>query len=471
MVYLVGIMVSALWLGRGPAILGVVLSVALFDFCFVPPQWTFAVAETEYIFTFLVMLGTGLLISHLASLVGLQAEAARNREHRTAALYALSRELAIVEDIQEIVHVITRNASEAFAAQVSLHLADPQGRLVLRGASPGGFQPPERDYAVAQWVLTHGQKAGLGTGTLTGTDMLFVPLAVSQKTLGVLGILPQGKNQLADPEQVRLLEASAGQAAAALERAHLAHEAEQVRLQVEAERMRNSLLSAVSHDLRTPLAAIAGASSTLLEGDGFIDGATRRELLQTVYDESDRLSHLVGNLLEATRLEGGALTLRREWQSLEEIVGAVLHRMNTLLRHHTVDVQLSPHLPLVLADGALLQEVFANLLDNARKYTPAGTTIEVTAIRQEEEVLVEIADRGPGFPAGSEGKLFEKFYRLESTRHRSGVGLGLTICKGIVELHGGRISASNREGGGAVFRFSLPRGGDPPNLSEAEAAA
>src|SRR5262249_11319987 len=465
MVYVAGIMVTALWLGRGPSIFASLLSVAAFDFCFVPPQWTFAVTDAEYVLTFIMMLITGLLISHLTWLVRQQADGARQREHRTAALYALSRELAIVEDLQEVVQAVTRTTADAFSARVCLFLPDALGRPTMRGSSPPGDAPGDRDIGVAQWVLVHGQKAGLGTATLTGTDMLFVPLTVSQKTLGVMGVKPQERALFADPEQVRLVEAFAGQAGAALERAHLAGEAEQVRLQVEAERMRNALLSAVSHDLRTPLAAIAGASSTLLESDNRVDGPTRDELLQSIYDESERLNQLVGNLLETTRLEGGGLTLQREWQSLEEIVGAVLHRMAKLLRQHPVTLDLPADLPLVFADGALLQEVFANLLDNARKYTPAGTPIDIRAFRQQDRVVVEVAARGPGFPPGSETQIFEKFYRSDSARQRSGVGLGLTICKSIVELHGGQISARTREGGGAVFRFSLPLGGEPPRLA------
>jgi len=218
--------------------------------------------------------------------------------------------------------------------------------------------------------------------------------------------------------------------------------------------LRNSLLSAVSHDLRTPLAAIAGASSTLVESDAELDQATRRELAESIYDESERLNRLVANLLDMTRLEGGAIAVRKEWQPIEEIIGAVLHRLTRQLRHFVVDMHLDPDLPLVPIDDLLIQQVLMNLLENAIRFAPAGSTIDLSATAGENEVKVEVADRGPGLKPGDEQRVFEKFYRAAGDGSPSGAGLGLAICRGIVELHAGRIWAENRPEGGAAF--SLP---------------
>ena len=240
-------------------------------------------------------------------------------------------------------------------------------------------------------------------------------------------------------------------------------------MQIEAERLRNSLLSAVSHDLRTPLAAIAGASSTLVESDATLDHAARHELAESIYEESERLSRLVANLLDMTRLEGGAMSIRKEWQSIEETVGVVLNRLARQLREHRVETRLDPELPLVPLDELLIQQVLMNLLENALQFAPVGSPIELTAYAGEKEVTISVADRGPGFSPGDEKRVFEKFYRGKVPHgSRSGAGLGLAICRGVVELHGGRIWAENRVGGGAVIRFALPLAGKPPEVALAE---
>jgi two-component system sensor histidine kinase KdpD len=463
MVYLLGVVAVSLWLGQGPSILASFLSVAAFDFFFVPPLLTFAVEDTQYLLTFAVMLVTGLTISTLTARVRLQAEAARRREHRTAALYLLSRDLAAVESVAEIVQAVVRHASSAFDAQVAVLLPDGSKRLEVYPVLAGGFAPAEKDRGVAQWAYDHGQKAGQGTSTLPGADAHYLPLAVSGAAVGVLGVRTTGSDRHLEPDQEHLLEAFAGQAAVALERAKLSSESEQVRLQVERERLRNSLLSAVSHDLRTPLAAIAGASSTLLDGGSSLDPNSRQELLQSISDEVESLNQLVGNLLDMTRLEAGALTVHREWHSLEEIVGVVLNRLGPHLAGRPVTTRLPPDLPLVFVDATLLQQVLINLLENAHRYSPPGAAIDIAASVTGKALTVEVADHGPGLAPGDEERVFEKFYRTAQHHTRSGVGLGLSICRGIVELHGGRIWAENQNGG-AVFRFSLPLEGRPPEV-------
>ena len=254
---------------------------------------------------------------------------------------------------------------------------------------------------------------------------------------------------------MKLLETFAGQVAVAIERCNLAVQAEQVRLQMETERMRNTLLSAVSHDLRTPLTGITGAASLLIEGNENLGAVARLDLTESILDESDRLNRLVGNLLDMTRLEAGAITLQRVLQPIDEVVGVVLSRLERQLRDHPIETNLPPDLPPVMIDSLLIQQVLTNLVDNAAKFSAPQTPITLNAYQKENELILEVADRGPGFPPGEEKRIFEKFYRVEG-QSRTGTGIGLAICRGIIELHQGKITAENRSGGGALFRFSLP---------------
>jgi two-component system sensor histidine kinase KdpD len=463
MVYLLGVVAVSLRCGQGPSVLASFLAVAAFDFFFVPPLWSFAVSDTQYLLTFAVMLVTGLTISTLTARAKLQAESARGREERTAALYSLSRELAAVESVHEIAQAVSRHVGSAFGTQVTVLLPDGRGKLQVQPAITGGFEPGAKDRGTAQWSFEHGQKAGVGTNTLPGADGLYVPLAISGRAVGVLGVRAVQSGRPLEPDQAHLLEAFAGQAAVALERAKLTAEAEQVRIDVERERLRNSLLSAVSHDLRTPLAAIAGAGSTLLDSGLELDANVRRELLQTICDEAEALNQLVGNLLDMTRLEAGALTVHREWHSVEEMVGVVLNRLGRRLEGRPIKTELPADLPLVFVDATLIQQVLVNLLDNAHRYSPPGAPIELKVRGAGNRLTFEVADRGTGVTPGDEERVFEKFYRSPQGGSRSGVGLGLSICRGIVDLHGGRIWAENRDCG-AVFRFTLPLEGRAPQV-------
>jgi two-component system sensor histidine kinase KdpD len=277
----------------------------------------------------------------------------------------------------------------------------------------------------------------------------------------VLGVLPAEGRTSIDLEQLHLLQTFADLVALAIQRAELAAEAERIRLGMETERLRSSLLSAVSHDLRTPLSAITGASSTLLDSDTSLDPCVRRELAASILNESERLNRLVANLLDMTRLQAGVLEARKEWQPVEEVIGASLDRMARQLKDRPLTTHIASDLPFVPLDDLLIQQVLVNLLENAARHTPPGTPIEVTARAGANAVVIEVADRGPGLP-DPPGRLFEMFYRAGSGDARSGTGLGLAICRGIVELHGGKIEAANRPHGGAVFRFRLPVPPNPP---------
>ena len=466
MVYLLGVGFVASRFGRGPSLAAAVVSIAAFDFFFVPPFYTFAVSDARYLLTFGVMLFIALVISALTFRLRAQAETARERERRTGALYAMTRDLAASRGRGEVTAVASGHLAASFGAQVQILLPDASGRVEIPVGVPPAFPVDEKERSVAQWVFERGRPAGAGTDTLPAALARYVPLAGSLGAVGVAGLRVADAKRLYDPGVERLLETFVAQAALALERVILAERAQQEQVEVQAERLRTALLSSLSHDMRTPLGAITGAASSLLDAGGAggaLPETARRDLLTSILTESQRMNRLIGNLLDMIRLETGALEVQRDWQPLEEVVGVALIRLEERLKEHPVEVLLPPDLPLALLDGLLIEQVFVNLLENAVKYTPAGTPIEISASVVDGAIAVDVADRGPGFPPGEEGRVFEKFYRVPGAAGAGGVGLGLTICRGIVTAHGGRIWAENRAGGGAVFRFTLPLVGTPPS--------
>jgi two-component system sensor histidine kinase KdpD len=460
MVYLLGVTVVATRYGRRPSALAAVLGVAAFDFFFVPPYLTFAVSDTQYVITFGVMLLVSLLVSTLAGRVRAQAEAARRREQRTQILYSMSRELASAESEAEVGGALARHVSEVLQGPAEVLLPGSDGRIP---ASDDGPMADPRERAVAQWALDHRRVAGLGSDTLPGASAVYVPLGGSHSALGVLGVRPHESLLPLVPEQLDLVEALARQAASGLERVRLAREAEQARVAVEGERLRSALLSSVSHDLRTPLAAITGAASGLLQGaaPGKVE---HRELLETIVEESDRLNRLVANLLDMTRLESGSVHLKHEWHPIEEVVGSALARLERSLAGRRVETSIPAELPLVPMDAVLIEQVLVNLLENALKYAGPESAVRLSARAGLDGVTVEVADDGPGLPPEALERVFEKFYRGPSGQR--GFGLGLAICRAIVTAHGGRIWAENRVPHGAVFRFTLPAGASPPVKAE-----
>jgi two-component system sensor histidine kinase KdpD len=465
MVYLLGIIAVAMRTGRGPSLLASILSVAAFDVFFVPPYLTFAVSDVRHLLTFLVMLVVGFVISGLTVRTRAQAEAALHREQRTAALYAMSRELASTRGVDALLTIAVRHVAEVFQSQVAV--LTPAGAGGLAPWAGDQFTVDANDLGVGRWVFEHRQPAGVGTATLPGASALYVPLPASTGPVGVLGLRPPDRHAMDAPERRHQLETFAAQIALALERARLAEEAQVAQVRIETERLRSSLLSSVSHDLRTPLAAITGSVSAILDDGTRLDAPTRRELLESVRDEAERLNRLVHNLLEMTRLESGAVQLRREWHPLEEVIGAALSRLGERLAGRRVTTRVPADLPLVAIDDVLIEQVLINLLDNALKYTPAGVPIEIIATAGDRNVTVEVADHGPGLPPGKEEKVFEKFYRVDPVEGR-GAGLGLAIARGIVQAHDGRIWAQNLPGGGVAFLFTLPLG-DPPAVPPADA--
>jgi two-component system sensor histidine kinase KdpD len=472
MIYLLGVTAVAMRNGRGPAILASILSVAAFDFFFVPPRLAFRVSDTQYLLTFLVMLLVALVISTLAARMRQQADAARGRERRTAALYGLSRELSSLRSAPELVAAAVRRVEEVFDCRATVLVPDASGTLAPAAGDALVVQQGGHDRGVAQWAFDHGQPAGLGTPTLPAAKALFVPLRSSRGAMGVLGVVPADPRRVLASDQFRLLETFADQTGLSLERAQLAEQAERARLLVESGRMRDTLLSSVSHDLRTPLSVITGATSSLLTDGAALPERVRHELVESIAEEAQRLNRLVGNLLDMSRLESGAMPVRKDWHSLEEVIGAALGRLEQRLQGREIRVRLPERFPLVRIDDVLIEQVLFNLVENAVKYTPAGGPIEISAALGDGALQLEVADRGPGLPSGQEQSVFEKFVRVRSEGGPGGVGLGLSICRGIAEAHGGTISAANRPGGGSAFLVTLPQEGEPPAIvPEDEAGA
>lgn len=462
MVYLLGTVLVAVRSGRGPSILASILSVAAFDFFFVPPQWTFAVSDTQYLVTFGVMLTVAVLISTLTARVRQQAEDASLRERRTAALYSMSRELASTEDVHGLLAIGMRHISEVFDGSVATLLPDdeqPPARTIKPPQSKQALS--NVDPAVAQWVQHNRQMAGLGTDTLPGADALYVPLPGTNRDIGVLAISPHEKQKFARPEQMQLLQTFAHQLAQACERAYLAHENEQSRIQIKEEQLRSTLLSSVSHDLRTPLATIAGAASSIVEAPTSIDVESCKERAEEIYNESVRLNRLVTNLLDMTKLESGTLRVTKEWYPVDELIGAALTSVDDRLGEREVKTDVSSGLPLVPADSVLVQQLLVNLLENAIKYTPENSPIDITAVEQDDNVVISVGDHGPGISSENKAKVFQKFFRA-GKQTGPGAGLGLAIASGIAEAHGGRLWIEDNTDGGALFRFTLPIGDKAP---------
>jgi two-component system sensor histidine kinase KdpD len=371
-------------------------------------------------------------------------------------LYAMSRELAATRGSDSMARLAVQHVAEVFQCECVVLLPDSSGRLRYPTETPMDGSYRGADLAVAQWVVDHGRRAGLGSDTLPASPALYLPLGIGRRGLGVLAVRPRNPRRVLLPEQLHLLETFAGQIGLAVERAGLAETAAGARVAAERETLRNTLLASISHDLRTPLAAMAGAASTLVARGTSLDDAKRTELARSIESKARDMSELVSKVLDLMRFDSGEITLRRDWESLEDLVGAAVLQSEQRLGEHRVEIALPPDLPLVFVDATLVVQVFANLFDNAAKYTPAGTLITVTARDDGHAVHVTVDDNGPGWPAGDPERLFDKFQRGIQEGTIVGVGLGLSICRAIVRAHGGTIAAGPRPGGGARLELTLP---------------
>lgn len=460
MLYLLAVVFVTVRLGRGPGILASVLAVLSFDVFLVPPYYSVSVDDTEYLLTFAIMLAVSLIISHLTANLGYQAAIARGRERRATALFELSRDLSGALSAEDIAAIGTRHLGTTFNARAILLLPDAGGSVKPAAAGQGvagSIRLGEAMLRIAQLVFERKVATGYDEGTVTSAGVRYLPLRAPLRTRGVLVLVPADADERLIPEQEQLLQTFAAQIALAIERVHYVEVAQDALVAIESERLRNSILSTISHDIRTPLTTIVGLASTLADGRELAPG-TSRELARAIQDDALRMNRMVTNLLDMARLHAGPVTLNRQWQMLEEVVGSALAQMARTLDGMRVDVSLPPSLPLLAFDAVLLERVFCNLLDNAAKYAAPGGAVSIAAEAVEGCLQVAVEDRGPGIASGSEDAIFSSFNRGTSLQAQAGVGLGLAICKAIVAAHGGTISAANRPGGGARFVFALPAG-------------
>jgi two-component system sensor histidine kinase KdpD len=454
MVYLLAVVLAALRLGLKPAILTAFLGVLAFDFFFVPPHLTFNVADTQYLITFVALFTVGSVISTLVSKASERAEAVREREVQTSSLYYLSRDLAAAADIETLVEAVVRNIGESLHAKTAVLL--PEGDRLEVVASSRGLKHDLKEMAVADWAFRNRQPAGQGTETLVSAGFLYLPLQTAGSSLGVLGVRLKKDADYRSTQVRRLLDAFATQTAMALERVQLSRQAEQAQILQARENLERALLNSISHDLRTPLVSITGALDTLRDKVHTLADESRLELLDTAWEEAERLNRFVGNLLDMTRLEAGAIKLKKELCDVQDLVGCALAALERRIGEREVDVRLPADLPLVRMDMVLMTQVLVNMLDNALKYSPPERGIMISAVADDGRLDIEVADRGPGIPAQDLKRVFDKFYRIPVPEGVRGTGLGLSICKGIVESHGGTIRAENRTGGGLRVIVTLP---------------
>jgi len=461
MLFLLAVVGVALRYGRGPAVLAAFFGVGLFDFFFVAPRFSFAVSDIQYLMTFLVMLAVALVIGQLTAGLKAQAQFATERERRVRGLYDMSRDLSAALMVEQVAQIGARFLQVEFGARSALLVANEQDQLQVQAGAT-----TEVDMGVAQWAFSKGEPAGHGSDTLPASKCLVLPLKATMRLRGVLAIEP-GQASLMGPEQRRMLDTCASLLAISIERIHYIDVAQQTTVQMASERLRNSLLSAISHDLRTPLASLVGLADSLqLTRPPPTD--QQQELVDAMRQSALRMNALVNNLLDMARLESGAVQLNKQWQPLEEVVGSALAQCAGLLKGRPIQVTLAPDLPLLHLDAVLIERVLVNVLENAAKYTPPGSAIELHGECHEDTVQLHIDDHGPGLPRGREDAIFEKFERGRKESATPGVGLGLAICRAIMQAHDGTIQGTTREGGGARFTLGWPRG-EPPLIDGTQA--
>ncbi|WP_271008864.1 DUF4118 domain-containing protein [Paucibacter sp. B51] len=464
MLFLLTVAGVALRLGRGPAVLASFLSVGLFDFFFVQPKLSFAVSDVQYLLTFAVMLVVGLVIGQLTAGLRYQARVSAEREARSRALFELTSDLAGALQTEAVLQVAEGALAEEVHGEALLYVLDLNDDLQPSPRQASLALADQPDAGTARWALDHGQAAGLSTDTLAGSAWFYLPLKAPMRTRGVLALKPKSSRSLMLPELRAQLETYGRIIGQALERVHYVEVAQQALVHIEGERLRNSLLAALSHDLRTPLAGLYGLAQTLDRTPALPPQA--RELSAALQQQAQRISAMVNNLLDMARLQSGAVRLNPQWQPVEEVVGTALQALQPALAGHALQLDIPAGLPLLNLDAALMERVLCNLIENALKYTPPDSHLRISAElapASEQALLLRVADNGPGLPPGREEQLFAKFSRGERESSTPGVGLGLAICRAIVHAHGGQIHGENLPGGGACFVIRLPLG-EPPAL-------
>ena len=467
LVFLTAIIVAAIAYGLWPALVACLVSVLAYNFFFLPPLYTFTIADPENVINLIFFAFAAVIVSNLTARVRAQAIVASKRAKLTDELYQFSRKLTGVVTLYDLLWATAYQIASMLKVRVVLLL--PQGETLELGA---GLPPEDTldadDMAAARWVWLHGQVAGRGADTLPGAKRLFLPMRTARGVVAVVGLDNDREGPLLSPDQRRLYDALADQAALAIERINLAHDVDRARVTAETERLRSALLTSISHDLRTPLASVLGAATTLRNYRPTLDEAAQRQLIDTIQEESERLDQFITDLLDMTRLEAGTIEPHSEFIDLADVVGSALRRAAKIAGDHNVHIDLQPELPMLKLDPVLFEQVLFNLLDNAAKYAPSGTAITISGKRAGSSIVVSVSDEGDGIPEADLERIFDKFYRVHaSDRQRAGTGLGLAICRGFVEAMGGTIVARNRKDRpGAVFDITMPLPAEAPVVQE-----
>jgi two-component system sensor histidine kinase KdpD len=457
LVFLTAVVGVAVRYGLLPSLFASVVASLCYNFFFLPPIYTFTIADPTNIAAFVFFIIMAVVVSNVAARVRTQALAAMQRARTTESLYAFSRKLAGVGTLDDVLWATAYQAALMLKVRVVLLLPE-NGAIAVRAGYPPEDRLDDADLAAANWAWENNRSAGRGSDTLPGAKRLFLPMRTGRGPIGIVGIDSDKPGPLLTPDERRLLDALMDQAALAIERVRLVADMDRVQRTVETDRLRSALLTSISHDLKTPLASVLAAAGTLRDLSGSLDDAQKADVLGTIIDESERLNRFIANLLDMTKLEAGAVVPNASLHDIGEVLGSALHRAAKILAHHRVDVDLAADLPMVRVDAVLFEQVLFNLLDNAAKYAPPGTTIRIQSWRESEAVSLQILDEGDGIPPGDLEQIFDKFYRVQKgDQVRAGTGLGLAISRGFVEAMRGTITAANRtDHSGAVFTIRLP---------------
>lgn len=473
LLYLLPVLVSAVRWGRGPSFFASFLGVLSFNFFFIPPIFTFAVSDVRHIFVLVIFLLVALVTGTTATKLRNELEKTSEREKRTLTLYTLSREIAAQSDPEQVLKTFVDKVAETINGEVIVLIHDPDTDVLHEVAATQRYSvvSDNKEHAVAQWVLEHGQPAGKGLEILGGSSSLFFPVKAEDRTLAVLAVKPDMEKGTLSSEQRQLIETFANLAAVAIIRLQFAKEAEQAKWLAESEKLHRALLNSISHDLRTPLASITGAVTSLLTGGSVYSQETKEIFLHTIREEAHRMNRFIANLLDMVRLESGILKPNMKWCDIQDIIGVVLKETRDAQQEHPLKINIPPDIPFVMADFILIEQVIMNLLENAVKYSPPGSEISISAHFHDRMLIVAVIDSGPAVPKIEQEHIFDKFYRLHSSKNTSGTGLGLSICKGIIEAHGGRIWVDSSSECGNRFTFSLPVSEQPSEQSYAKEGA
>ncbi len=468
LVFLMAVLTSAVLHGLRPALYSCILSALSFNFFFLPPRYTLTISDPESVLALFFFLGVAIIASNLTATVQRQAASARQRARTTEDLYLFSKKLAGTGTLDDVLWATAFQLASMLKVRVVLLLPE-EGTIAVKAGYPPDDTLDDADIAAARWAWEHNHAAGRGADTLPGAKRLYVPLRTGRAAVGVIGLDSDRRDgPLLTPEQQRLLDALADQAALAIERVQLVADVDRARLAAEADRLRSALLTSISHDLKTPLAAILGAAGTLRDYFDSMPVEDRSDLLSTVVDESERLNRFIANLLDMTKIESGAMEPNHALHYAGDIIGSALRRAAKILDGHKTEMSIPANLPMVRVDPVLFEQVIFNLLDNAAKYAPEGSVIHIEGWADADNVVIQVSDEGPGIPPADLTRVFDTFYRVrKGDQVRAGTGLGLSICRGFIEAMGGTITAGNRTGRpGAVFTIRLPKPNDIPKLDE-----